>query len=267
MVRKGRVTFTVPSPLPPEADRLIADGHAVLHDHSLPIRVDGYGARCVHCGQEAGPRWRVCELRGVGQLHVPAADELDGEMLRVASAGQADRRQAPGAGARRQRRDVGPRGIQVEGPFRQIVCAVLVVVLSWSVDRGAEVLQFPRIGQAVVVFVLRSAFLSFIVATRSKSPPQPAGRFFWHFAEAAPSWNRHAVIGVQCKHLLQGFAARQNVVLRFFRTPAGRMGAMERASTNPPGLRRLRRASIPARACRDAPHSAVQVRSDSYHLL
>ena len=76
-------------------------------------------------------------------------------MLRAAGAGQADQRQARGAGARRQRRDVGSRGIQVEGPFRQIVGPVLVVVLSWTVSRGAEVLQFPGIGQAVVVLVLR----------------------------------------------------------------------------------------------------------------
>ena len=150
--------------LPARSDRLIADGHIVLHDHPLPIRVDGCDARCVHRWLKAGPSRRVCERHRVSQPHVPAADELDGEMLRAAGAGQADRRQARGAGARRQRREAGPRGIQVERPFRQIVCPVFVVVLSRPVDRGAEGLQFPRIGEADKISSSSvSAFLPFNV--------------------------------------------------------------------------------------------------------
>ena len=69
---------------------------------------------------------RVRELHGVGQRHVLATDELDGQALIPRAPGQPCHRQA--GGARRQRRDVGPRGIQVEGPLRQVVCAVLVAV-------------------------------------------------------------------------------------------------------------------------------------------
>ena len=48
-----------------------------------------------------------------------------------------------------------------------------------------------------------------------------------HLAKSAVARNRYAIIRVQCEHLLQGFAAGQNLVFRFFGASASRMGAVK----------------------------------------